>query len=417
VNASAKPEPQPSTSDAADETPAPGGGPAPARPVTVLSLPGPDGRDRTIHVIGTAHISRKSVAEVRELIERVKPDTVCVELCATRYEALTDDTRWRKLDIFQVIRQKKMLFLLASLALQAYQRRLGEKLGVRPGAELLEGVRAAEDVGAKVVLADRDVQATLRRTWANVGFFNKVKLLGGVLASVFEDHEIDEAEVEKLKDRDHISELMAELARLMPEIKTPLIDERDLYLMRSIEEAPGRAVVAVVGAGHVAGIVERFGETVDRATLERIPPPSLAARALNWVIPVLILGLFYLGWREHRGENLANMLTAWAVPTALGAGIATLVARGKLLSVASAMVAAPITSLIPVITAGMVSGLVEAWLRKPTVEDCERLGKDVTTLRGIYNNAFSRVLLVAVASSIGAGLGAYVGAAWLFWVI
>jgi len=380
--------------------------------VTVLRRGG-----RVFYLVGTAHISRRSIAEVRQVIEQVKPDTVCVELCPMRYEALTDERQWQRLDIFQVIRQRKMLFLMASLALQIYQRRLGEKLGVRPGAELLEGVRAGEDVGAEVVLADRAVQATLRRTWANLSCWNKTRLVGALGASVFDRQEIDEAQVEALKDRDVISEMMAELARVMPAVKKPLIDERDHYLMSAIEDAPGKVVVAVVGAGHVQGMTGHFGEPADRKALSIIPPPSPLSQALKWVIPIVVLSAFAYGIWRHSGEGLTEMLTAWIAPNAFFAGLLTAIAGGKLRSVLTAIVASPITSLNPTIAAGIPVGLVEAWIRRPTVQDCEQLGKQVTTLRGLHRNPFSRVLIVAIAASLGSAVGAWVGAAWLGWVV
>ncbi len=385
--------------------------PPPKRNVTVVRLP-PD-QERVVHIIGTAHVSQKSVEEVREVIAEVKPDTVCIELDKMRYEALTDDSRWRKLDIFQVIKQRKMLFLMASLALQAYQKRLGEQLGVRPGSELLAGVEAAKEVGADVVLADRDVQATLRRTWANLGFLDKLKLLMALVGSVFDGEEVDEERVEELKDSEHISDLMSEFAKALPQVKVPLIDERDDYLMSTIEEAPGKTLVAVVGAGHVEGMVKGVGKTVDREALGVIPPPSLLVRSLKWVIPIVILAAFSWGYYEHRSEGLWEMAKAWVIPNAIAAGLFTLVAGGKLLSVLTAIIASPITSLNPTIGAGMVVGLVEAWLRKPTVEDCEKLGKEVTTFKGMYRNPFSRVLIVAVAATIGSALGAYIAAPWV----
>lgn len=379
--------------------------------VTVVRLP-PDEK-RVVHIIGTAHISKKSVAEVRAVIGELKPDTVCIELDKMRYEALTDDSRWRKLDIFQVIKEGKVLFLMASLALQAYQKRLGEQLGVRPGAELLAGVEAAEQVGAEVVLADRDVQATLRRTWANLGFFDKLKLLTALVASVFDSEEIDEERIEQLKDREHIGDLMSEFARAMPQVKAPLIDERDDYLMSSIEAAAGTTMVAVVGAGHVEGMVKAVGKTVDREALTKIPQRSLLVRSLKWVIPTIILAAFGWGYYKHRAEGLQEMVTAWVLPNAIAAGLFTLIAGGKIISVITAIVASPITSLNPTIGAGMVVGLVEAWLRKPTVEDCEKLGKEVTTFKGMYRNPFSRVLIVAAAATLGSALGAYIAAPWV----
>lgn len=368
---------------------------------------------KEIFLIGTAHVSLKSVEEVTRVIREVRPDTVCVELDEQRHKMLLDENAWRKLDIFQVIRQKRVLFLLSSLALSAFQRRMGEKLGVRPGAELLAGVKTAEEVGARVVLADRDVQATLKRTWANLSFWDKAQVTSGLLAAPFSVEEIDESKIEDLKDQDTIGEMMHEVAAQFPRVKVPLIDERDAFLMSMIQEAPGPRIVGVVGAAHVAGMVARLGQPADREALSRIPPPSLLSRVLQWLIPALVLGAFFFGFQERSGQGMEEMLLAWILPTAALCGLFTALALGHPLTILSGILAAPITTLHPALGAGMITGLVEAYLRKPTVEDCEGIQKALTSVRGAYGNPATRVLLVTMLSSIGAALGAWIGATWL----
>ncbi len=272
---------------------------------------------KEILLVGTAHVSQKSVDEVRRVIAEERPDTVCVELDEGRYKTLIDKSAWQKLNVFEVVRQKRVLFLLSSLALGAYQRRMGEKLGVSPGAELLAAVEAAKEIGAEVILADRDVQATLKRTWANLSFFDKMQMASGLVSAPFAVEDIDEIKIEELKDKDTIGEMMHEVAEQMPRIKKPLIDERDEYLMSMIQEAPGKKIVGVVGAAHVAGMVTRLGMKVDREELSKIPPPSRLIGILKWVIPAIICGMFYWGFREHQGEGLRQMLIAWALPNAV----------------------------------------------------------------------------------------------------
>ena len=389
--------------------------PAPASETPVLSenvtLLQKDGR--SFYIIGTAHISPKSVAEVAEVIEGLRPDTVCVELCATRYQALTQENQWQKLNIVQVIKQGKALMLLANLALSSFQRKMGEKMGVKPGAELLMGVTKAEEVGAELVLADRDIQITLKRTWANLSFFKKMMVLSGLFESVVSKEEISEEELEKMKEKDQLSEMMDEFARVMPEVKEPLIDERDRFLMSKIQEAPGEKVVAVVGAGHVAGMKEYFGTEIDREAINVIPDPSPVWRILKWGIPLIILALFARGYFSHQDESMQDMLMAWVLPNAIGAGVFTIIAGGKFLTVLAAALAAPITSLNPAIGAGMVAGLVEALLRKPNVADCEKIPDDIQSVQGFYRNPVTRVLLVFFLSSLGSAIGTWVGISWL----
>lgn len=365
--------------------------------------------DREIYLIGTAHVSQRSVDEVKRVIRELKPDVVCVELDPMRLEAMTDPTRFRRLNIFQVIRERKVLFLLASLVLTSFQRRLGEKLGVKPGAELLAAVETAKEVGARVELADRDVQATLKRSWFNLSIWDRLKLVAAMFASLFSRDEISEEQIESLKDRDTIGELMREFAKEMPRLQVPLIDERDRFLMSAIQEAPGKKIVGVVGAGHVQGMLRYLGTSVDRQALSAIPKPGWLGQAVKWVIPVIILSAFYFGYREHQGEGLTRMLYAWLIPNVIGAAILTAAAGARVLTVLIAALASPITSLNPTISAGVVAGLTEAWLRKPTVEDCEGVNDAMLSWRGMYRNNFTRVLLVFVGATLGSSLGAWVG--------
>lgn len=365
---------------------------------------------KEIHLVGTAHISQRSVEEVQRVIAELKPDTVCVELDQTRYDSMVDESRFRKLDIFEIIKQKKVLFLLSSLMLSSFQRRMGERLGVKPGAELLAAVQSAEAVGAELILADRDVQATLKRSWANLTFMNQAELMGIMFGSLFASEEISAEQIEELKDRDTINEMMGEFARQMPRLQIPLIDERDRYLMSTIQEAPGKTIVGVVGAGHVSGMVNYLGTEVDRDALSQIPPPSLFWRVAKWIVPAIILSAFYFGYREHQGEGLKEMLYAWIIPNTVGTALLSAVAGAKPLTVIVAGLASPLTSLNPTIGAGVVAAFVEAWARRPTVEDCEGINDAMLSLKGMYQNQFTRVLLVALAATIGSALGTWIGA-------
>ena len=388
-------------------------GSTPQSNITVLERDG-----KTYTIIGTAHVSSESVAEVERTIEALKPDTVCVELCQERWNTINDENRWKKLDIFKVIKEGKMLFLLANLAISAYQRRLGAELGVKPGAELVAAAKKGESVGAEIELVDRNIQITLKRTWAQVGFFKKLMLLWAILDSlVSRKNEDEELDIEALKEKANLSQMMAEFAEAMPEVHSALIDERDQYLMSKIEEAPGQNIVAVVGAGHVQGMTSYFGKKIEREKLEVLPKKRKVWGLLKWIIPAIILGAFYYGYTQASANTFEEMLYAWILPNAIFAGVLTAAAGGKLISIASAFVASPITSLNPLLGAGMVVGLIEAWARKPTVEDAEKINDDVQSFRGVYRNAFTRVLLVGVAATLGSALGAWVGLSWVLTLV
>lgn len=369
---------------------------------------------RTFYLVGTAHVSKDSVDEVRDLIEELQPDTVCIELCDTRYRSLTDEAQWDKLDIFEVIREGKTLFLLANLALGAYQRRLGQKLGVKPGAEMLEAAEAAQRVGAELALVDRDIQITLKRTWANVGFFKKLALLASIFDSLLSGKgDVDAEEIEKLKQQEQLSSMLEEFAEAMPEVKAPLIDERDLYMVSKARETSGERVVIVVGAGHVPGMSANFKNEIDREPLEVIPPPSKLGQGLKWVIPTAVIAAFYFGYRAQGGAGLETMLYSWALPNMIFAALFTLIAGARLPSVLTAAFASPLTSLNPLLPVGVPVGYVEAKLRKPTVKDAERIPDDVQSLRGFYRNPFTRTLLVVMMSIFGSAVGAWIGIGWM----
>ena len=377
-------------------------------------------QEQTIYLLGTAHVSKESVDEVEALIAEVEPEAIAVELCPTRYEALTAADKWKNLDIFKVIREGKLLMLLGNLALSAYQRRIGKELGVEPGAELMAGVNAAKDRDIEPALIDRNIQTTLRRTWRNVGFFKKLMLLSETLAGVFdsgEDDEVNAETVEALKEKNNLEDAMGEFAKALPEVKGPLIDERDLFMVSKIREIDAKTVVAVVGAGHVAGMTEHFNAEIDREALEVIPPPSPWGGILKWLIPTIVLMAFGYGIYTSEGGSLEEMLLAWILPNSIAAALMATVAGAKPLSVLVAGVGSPITSLNPLLGVGMVAGFVEAWLRKPTVADCDLIHDDIQSLSGFYRNPFLRVVLVTLASSLGSAMGAWVGAAWLVQIV
>jgi pheromone shutdown-related protein TraB len=376
--------------------------------------------DTTFHIVGTAHVSQRSVDEVRAVIAEVRPDAVCVELDQTRYDTLTKASAFRDLDVFKVVREGRTLYLLAHLALASYQRRIGASLGVKPGAELLAAVEAARASAIPVELIDRDINITLKRTWRNLGLWKRSMLLSSLIVGFETDdpkagEPITEKSIEDLKEAKALSEMLSELGRVVPQIKAPLIDERDQYMASKLAEvgAGRRSVVAVVGAAHVPGIQAWFGTPIDRAALDRIPPPSLVWRIIKWLVPILFLAALVWGWRRSDTTSFMEMMLAWILPTSIGAGVCTLLSGGSLLSVASAVIVSPVAAIHPLLGTGMVVGVVEAWSRRPSVADCERLPEDIQSFRGFWRNPVTRILIVAVASGIGTAVGFWVGVGWV----
>jgi pheromone shutdown-related protein TraB len=383
----------------------------PSDQVQFLSIEG-----REFILVGTAHVSKESADLVRRVIEQEMPDVVAVELDARRYQALTEPERWQSLDIKEVIRKKQLSTLLVNLLLAAYQKRLGLKLGVVPGAELLEAARVAEERNIPVTLADRDVRVTIRRAWRSTSIWKKSLLLSAVLASVFDEKELTEGQIEELLKKDVLSELMKELGEAMPALKKVLIDERDLYLSHRIRQARGNRVVAVVGAGHLDGIRTAIlaEREADLAELDRIPPISPVWMWVGWGIPAAIIGsIVYIGLTQGgaaASDNVEYWILANGIPCALGA----VLALAHPLTVVAAFVSAPITSLTPVIGAAYVTAFVQAWVRPPVVKEFQSVGEDVAIVRRWWENKLLRVFLAFLLPGLGSMLGSVLGGIEIF---
>ncbi len=367
-----------------------------------------DGRE--VVLVGTAHVSRESADLVERVIENEQPDTVCVELCASRHHAIRSSAAWRDMDIFKVIREKKAFLLLANLMLTAFQKRIGAKLGVRPGEEMIRALDAGERAGAKICLADRDIAVTLSRTWRTTGFFNKIKLFAQLLMSMGSVDDIDEKDIERMKNEDILESLLAELETSHPSIRKILIDERDQYLAYKIRSAAAGKTVAVVGAGHVPGIRRYIQDTesIDIASLETVPPKGRAGGVLKWVIPAGIIAVFIAGFFHGGREAGGEMLVLWVSANAFFAGLGALLAFCHPATFFSAILAAPLTSLNPMLAAGWIAGLVEATMRKPRVSDLEDLPEDILSVRGFWKNKVTRILLVVVFANLGSSIGTFV---------
>ena len=364
---------------------------------------------KKILLIGTAHISQSSVDEVNSVINQVNPDTVCIELCSSRYQAMLAKDQWKNMDIFKVIREGKSFLLFANLIMTAFQKRLGSRLGVKPGSEMFEAANVAEKLNSELVLADRDVKITLQRTWRGMRFWGKMKVLGQLLASLFIREEISKEEIEKLKESDALSEAMKMLAEQSPEMKRILIDERDQYMAEKIRQSMGKLVVAVVGAGHVKGLTAELENKHNLAELESVPPTSKAVAWLKWGIPALIIALIVYGFFTVDTDVSIEMIQRWVLINGTLSALGTAAAFGHPITIAVAFIAAPFTSLNPTIAAGWVAGLVEALLRKPQVRDFENLADDITHLRGFWQNNITRILLVVIFANLGSAIGTFAG--------
>jgi pheromone shutdown-related protein TraB len=371
---------------------------------------------REIILIGTAHVSRESIEEVRRVIREEKPGRVCVELDQGRYGSISQKENWEKLDVIKILKEGKGFLLIANLVLSGFQRRLGNELGVKPGEEMKTAVETAEELGLPFDFCDREVQITLRRAWARCGLWNKCKLLASLLSGAFSTEKLSSQEVENLKKASELDGMMAELSGYLPPVKTTLIDERDRYLAAKIcqSSASAERIAAGVGAGHLPGLrshlerLSRGEEDADVEELDIIPPQGFLSRAAGWLFPLIIVLLVGAGFFRAGTDVSLSMLLRWVLLNGSLAALGAAAALAHPLSVLVSFVGAPIATINPFIGVGLFSGVVEAALRKPRVSDAQNIAEDVGSLRGIYRNRISRALLVFFLSSLGGAIGNFI---------
>lgn len=366
--------------------------------------------EKEIILIGTAHVSRHSAEQVKEVIDFEKPDSVCIELDEQRYQSVMAGNQWQEMDIFKVIKEKKATLLLMNLAISSFQNRLAKQFGIKPGAEMIQGIESAKDTQAKLVLADRNIQTTFSRIWGKIGFKGKAMLLTSIVAGIFSREDITEEELEKMKSQDMIDAMLKEFTENFPRLKEPLIDERDQYLSQKIKDASGDKVVAVLGAAHVPGIKKEIHKEHDLKRLSERPPKSNLPKYIGWAIPILILSIIAYTFFTNFSAGIEQSIS-WILWNGSFSALGAAIALGHPLTIITAFVAAPITSLNPLIAAGIVAGLVQAYIRKPNVRDFENIAEDVFSFKGFWRNKVTRILLIVLLANLGSTLGTFIGGA------
>lgn len=366
--------------------------------------------DKEIILIGTAHVSKQSAELVKEVIEREQPDSVCIELDQQRYQSIRDENKWKEMDIFKVIKEKKATLLLMNLAISSFQKRMAKQFGIKPGQEMIQGIESAEEIGAELVLADRDIQITFARIWGGIGFKGKATLLTSIVASIFSNETITEEQLEKMKSQDMIDSMLQEFTKAFPRLKKPLIDERDQYLAEKIKNAPGDKVVAILGAAHVPGVQKEIYRDHNIKKLTEKPPKSKVPKIIGWAIPILIILIIAFTFINNPSAGMQQAVS-WILWNGSLAAIGTAIAFGHPLAILTAFIAAPFTSLNPLLAAGWFAGFVQALVKKPNVSDFEALSEDVYSVKGFWNNKVTRILLVVALANIGSSLGTFVGGA------
>lgn len=374
---------------------------------------------REFILLGTAHISHESIVQVTRSIRDEAPDCVAIELDEQRYASMKNPEAWKNLDIVKVLKGGQGFVLMANLVLASFQKRMGADVGVKPGEDMKAAITVAEEMNVPAIMVDRPIQMTLKRAWAKNSLWGKCKLLAVLLSSAFEKSEISAEEIERLKNESEMDSMMNEIAEYLPAVKEVLIDERDRYLASRIWDAKvngeaAKKIVAVLGAGHLPGVVRHLealaAGTVSSDTTEisQLPPSGIGGKVAGLVFPVLIVGLIVAGFFTGGARASLDMLVQWVLWNGSLAALGALLAGGHILSVLAGFVGAPLATLNPVVGVGLFTGLVQAWVNKPKVEDMERLSDDATSIKGIYKNRILRVLLVFFLSSIGGVIGNFI---------
>lgn len=367
-----------------------------------------------IILVGTAHISKDSIKEVKESIEKYKPDVVAVELCKRRYEGITKKDKWENTPITSLLKSNNAYFMLAQTFLSSIQRKLGKDQGVEPGSEMIAAMDEAKKHNTDIALVDRDISVTLKRAWKKMGIREKFRLVWEFLKAIlgYEEEELEELDLKEIMDQDVISAMMEEFGEIAPSVANVLIHERDKYIAKKIlDESKKGKVVAVVGAGHIQGIkkhLEKKELNVDLEELEYVPSKRFSVlKTIGYAIPVVFAALIVYAF-YFKGLDLAlEMFIYWFLINGIFSAIGTAIARGHPLSIATAFIAAPITSLNPAIAAGWVAGYVEAKLRTPVIKDFKGLSK-VDSLRDFWNNRVIRLLMVVALANVGSMIGTVV---------
>jgi len=377
----------------------------------------------SVTLLGTAHVSKASADKVQELIATGKYDAVAVELCPSRHKVIVNPDAMAKMDLFQIIKQGQASMVAASLALGAFQQRMAEQFDIEPGAEMRVAIKDAQAAKLPVLLIDREIGTTLKRIYRNVPWWKRFNLFAGLIASVISKEKFSAAEIERLKEGDVLESSFAQFAENEKDLFRPLISERDEYmsarLIKECKENNYQHILAVIGAGHLNGMAQQLEtQSITNpderiAQLDTIPAPSQWLKFIPWMIVVLVLAGFAVGFTRSPEMGTA-MVVDWILINGGLSALGAAIAFAHPLSILTAFLAAPLTSLNPTIGAGMVVAAVETYLRKPKVSDFNRLRADTTSLKGWWSNQVTRILLIFILSTLGSAIGTYVAGFRIF---
>jgi len=363
----------------------------------------------TLYLIGTAHVSESSADLVVKKIQELKPDVVCIELDDQRRDSILKKNKYENIDIFKIIKNKQLFFFIGQFIMASFQKKMSEKTGSKPGNEFIRALEVCNENEIEVKLIDRNIGTTLKRAWRLTPFSQKFKFLGGLLFSSEDDFK--DLNIEDLKKKDAIDTMVKAFGDELPSAKKVLIDERDTYLTWGIQNSLKKNTVAVVGAGHVPGILSQIDKKISDSTKESIdyiPAPSTISKMLPWLIPFIIMGLFTWGFTYGRKDFAKDAIAYWIIVNGSLTSIGCLLSFAHPVTIIAGFIAAPITSLNPTIGAGFVTAIVQSIFVKPRVRDFEQINEKSMRIRDWWKNRVTKIFLVFILSSIGSSIGTFV---------
>ncbi len=362
--------------------------------------------NKTIHLIGTAHVSNASVQEVIDNLNELMPDAIAIELDTERYQSMSDQKKWENTDIVKIIKEKKVTYLLAQMILSSYQRKIANQFKLTAGEEMKVAINFSKEHNIQLHTIDRNIQITLLRIIDSLGFIEKIKLMTELILSMFEK-DIEETDIEKLKESDLLQAALAQVAKQYPQITEKLIDERDRIMAQKLRTAQGTNIVAVVGAAHVPGILKYIEHSNNINALLQKPKQKKSSKAMQWILPLSLIALMIISITQSTNTAFDTILRFILLNGSLAA-FGTALALGHPLSILTAFIMAPIGILSPFLATGWFAGLTEAYVHKPKVEDFLALQDDILTLKGYWKNRVARILLVVVFANLFTSFGTFI---------
>lgn len=363
--------------------------------------------DQTITFIPTAHVSQASIDLVHETLTTQSFDAVFVELDHKRLSAMKNPQNFSSLDLFTVFKKKEVGSLVMHLLLSSFQRKIAATLDVPLGAEMKMAIDEAAKARLPLIPMDRDVTITLQRVFASLTLWQKLSLGSEIILSLFGGDKIDQSSIENLKQKDILEDALDVLGKKMPSIKKTLIDERDHYMMHKILSSHHKNIVAVIGAAHAPGMMLAKDNLLPFETLTQTPVKKKSW--WGWLIPISIVLLIGFTFSLSPQSGFDSVIS-WILINGLMSAFGTALVLGHPMAIFTAFVAAPISSLSPLLAAGWFAGFAQLWASKPTVNDVASMGEDILSFKKAFKNKALKVLWVTMSANIFSSIATFIAA-------